>query len=204
MSFLSNLNWRYAVKKFDPARQVSEEDLSKILEAIRFAPSAYGLQPYHIFVVRDAELRAKLKSKSYLQSQITDSSVLLIFCADSDIGNRIGAYIELASGGDVLAKTKLMPTALIMRGGVGSLKGETARAWLNKQLGIALGFGLAAAAELKIDACPMEGFSTSGVVEALQLPSNLIPTAYLALGYRAEEPKRPKVRFSEKDLFTKL
>jgi len=204
MSFLSNLHWRYAVKKLNPAKRVAEADLQKILEAIRFTPSAYGLQPYHIFVVRDRELRAKLKSKSFFQSQVTEADVLLIFCARTDASERIDKYIELLSGGDLLAKTKLMPNKLIMKNDVGRKNEAEILAWAEKNTGIALGFALVAAAELGIDSCPMEGFSAKGAAEVLKLPPHLVPVAYLALGYRAEDPKRPKFRFPEEDLFTRL
>lgn len=204
MTFLSNLRWRYAVKKFDPSRQVADEDLQKILEAVRFAPSSYGLQPYHIFVIRDKALRARLKTRSFLQAQVTDSSVLLIFCARTDINDRIESYAELASGDDLLVKAKMLPLKLTMKVDVGRKTGETALGWASKQTGIALGFGLAAAAELGIDACPMEGFSARGVASVLSLPPHLTPVAYMAIGYRVEDPRRPKVRFPEEDLFTKI
>ncbi|MEK7598759.1 MAG: NAD(P)H-dependent oxidoreductase [Patescibacteria group bacterium] len=203
MSFLENLAWRFATKKFDSGKSVSKENLNKILEAVRMAPSAYGLQPYHIFVIKDPELRKKLKSESFLQSQVTDASVLLVFCARTDLGQVIDEYIELVSGGKLLAKTKLLPFKIVMQTDLGRKKGEAALTWATKSTGVALGFGLAACAELKIDSCPMEGFSVRGVSRVLNLPSHLIPVAYLAVGYRLEEPTRPKVRFSETELFSR-
>jgi nitroreductase len=203
MSFLENLTWRFAVKKFDPEKPVSEENLNKILEAVRLSPSAYGLQPYHIFVIQDQELKSKLKSVSFGQSQVADASVLLVFCARTDTNQRIDEYVELASGGKFLAKTKLLPMGLIMKTDLNRKKGEAALTWATKSTGLALGFALAASAELKIDSCPMEGFSVKGVTKVLDLPDNLVPVAYLALGYRLEEPKRPKTRFPETELFSR-
>lgn len=203
MSFLENLNWRFATKKFDPEKNVSEENLNKILEAIRMAPSAYGLQPYHIFVIKNPELREKLKSESFRQSQVTDCSALLVFCARTDLDQMIDEYIELASEGKFLAKTKLLPYKVIMQTALRSTKGEAALTWATKNVGLALGFGLAACAELKIDSCPMEGFVVAGVSKILNLPAHLVPVAYLAIGYRAEEPTRPKVRFPETELFSR-
>ena len=78
-NYLESLKWRYATKKFDSQKQISEEDLKTLLEAIRLSPSSYGLQPYHIFIIKDIELREKLKAASWGQSQITDASHLIVF-----------------------------------------------------------------------------------------------------------------------------
>ena len=60
-TFLSKLGWRNAEKNFDASKKVSEEDLGKILEAVHMAPSSYGLQPYHVYVVGDDEIKGRLK-----------------------------------------------------------------------------------------------------------------------------------------------
>ena len=81
MSFLSQLSWRYATKKFDTTKKVSPEQLAKIMEAIKMAPTSFGVQPFHVVVVTNPELREKLKTAGYGQAQITDSSHLMVFCA---------------------------------------------------------------------------------------------------------------------------
>ena len=64
-NYLVSLNWRYATKKFNTEKQISDEDLNTLLEAIRLSPSSYGLQPYHVFIIKDKELREKLKTASW-------------------------------------------------------------------------------------------------------------------------------------------
>ncbi|MCH7492821.1 nitroreductase family protein [Patescibacteria group bacterium] len=59
-TFLSNLEWRFATKKFDPDKEVRQGDLEKILQAIRFAPASRGLQPYHVIVIQDDQLKREL------------------------------------------------------------------------------------------------------------------------------------------------
>ena len=76
--------------------------------------------------------------------------------------------------------------------------------WSSKQCYIALGFGLAAAAELKIDSCPMEGFDKKAVDKILNLPPHLNSMVFLAIGNRQEDPKRPKTRFADDDIFTHI
>src|SRR5688572_11037324 len=95
MSFLQNLEWRFATKAFQTERKVSAEDLEKILQVIRYAPSSFGLQPYHVYVITDLEVRKKIQEVAWGQPQITDSSYLFVFCSRTDTAaTRIDEYIE--------------------------------------------------------------------------------------------------------------
>ncbi len=205
MSFISNLNWRYATKKFDEAKKVSEGDLSQILEAIRLAPTSFGLQPFHVSVITNVDLRQKLQEKAWNQPQITTASHLLVFSARTDIDQRVGQYIDVASGGVEEEKLKLKEYEVMLKGFSGQLvsaPGDKALNWAAKQAYIALGFGLAAAEELSIDSCPMEGFDGAAFKVLLGLTDNLNPVVLLPIGYRAsDEQPRSKVRFSNDDLF---
>lgn len=211
-SFLENLDWRQAEKNFDSTRKVSDDDLKRILEAVRFAPSSYGLQPYHVYVVSNLELQEKLKQHAWGQSQVTDCSHFLVFACRLDLQDRIDKYEEMSG-----APKEYMD---FMRGFGDRITADPAalKAWADKQTYIALGFAMAACAELEIDSCPMEGFSApefdqvleigkSAATENiggldLELAKNLGSSVCLALGYRAEEPQHPKVRYSEDDLFS--
>ena len=75
------LNWRYATKKMNPGKRVSQEKVERILEAARLAPTSSGLQPFEIVVVTSAEVRTRIKPIAWNQSQITDCSHLLVFAA---------------------------------------------------------------------------------------------------------------------------
>ena len=76
---LESLKWRYAVKKYDPTKKVSDEDWKTLEEALLLAPSSMGMQPYKFIVVKDPETREQLKAASYGQTQITDASHLVVF-----------------------------------------------------------------------------------------------------------------------------
>ena len=204
MTFLSQLDWRFATKKFDSSKKVSDADMTKILEAIQKAPTSFGLQPFHVHVVTDAATREKMLPLSYGQSQITDASAILVFNARTDVTERIDSMIETLSGGNEEAKLSMKVYSDMMYGSANSRTPEQLEAWTARQTYIALGFALAACAELSIDSCPMEGFDSKGLDEALGLPTNMKSYVYLAVGYRAAEADRPKFRFPETDLFTKI
>lgn len=185
-SFTSSLEWRRAVKHFG----TGDVDATPVLNAMINAPSSFGLQPYKIIAVTNKELKEKLKPVSYNQSQVTECHTLFILCARTDVEARAEEYLK-ATGAEGMRD--------MLMGFVGYLPDKVA--WASKQAYIALGFGLAAAAEHKIASCPMEGFNSAEVTKILELPANLVPVVYLAVGEATDEDgTHPRFRFSESDL----
>ncbi len=107
MSFLSNLNWRYATKKFDTTKKVSDEDLAKILEAIRMTPTSFGMMPYHFYIVTNPDILSQIQPIAWGQPQITTCSHLIIFAARSDLIANKDEYFDLMSGGNNEVRTQL-------------------------------------------------------------------------------------------------
>ncbi len=206
MSFLSNLNWRYAAKSFDPTKKVSSEDLSKVLEAIRMTPTSFGLQPYHFYVIENQDIKDRIQAASWNQPQVGTSSHLIVFCARTDLVENKEEYFQLMSGGSQEIREKLKGFEDMLKGFIhNTLESGNALSWTARQTYIALGFAHAALAELEIDSCPMEGFDPTQVSDILSLPAHLTPTLLLPIGYRAEaEISRQKFRFSQDQLFTSI
>jgi nitroreductase len=201
MSFLSQLNWRCAVKKFDTTQQVSDENLEKIIEAIRLAPSSFGMQPYHFFIVTNPEKRQAIQAAAWNQEQITTSSHLIVMCARNDLTAVTDEYFDALSGGNEEVREKLSGFEQMVTGFLPNASPE----WAKKQVYIAQGFALAACAELEIDSCPMEGFDAAAVKAILELPENLDVSVMIPIGYRAtDENPRPKFRFPKETLFTTI
>lgn len=203
-SFLSQLDWRFATKKFDSKKALEKEKLDQILGAIRMTPTSYGLQTLHVHVVSDTEIKKKMKPLAFMQSQIVDAPYVLVFSARTDVKKRIKQYIDVASEGKATKKIKMKPYELLLNKTVGALSEEDVKTWATKQVYIALGFAMAACAELEVDSCPMEGFRPEKVDDLLQLPDHLSSVLLLPIGYRAKAPERKKVRFSNEDLFTQV
>lgn len=201
MAFLDNLAWRHAVKLFDETREVKEEDLQKILEAVHFAPSSLGQQPYHITIVKDKTVKEKLYNASMgHQKQIITAPVVLVFSARTDLlGRREGYYEMMKEVSPDYAKR--MKTYILLNW-FQQLFSFKIKSWSWANTGIALGFALAAAAELQVDSCPMEGFFKGKTRRILNLPHYCKPVFLMPLGYRAPDTHvYPKVRFPKADLF---
>lgn len=206
MDLLTSLNTRYATKVFDTTKQVPAAELEKLLEAIRLSASSFGLQPYKILVVADPEIRAALRKAAWGQPQITDSSVLLVFAAKTNIDTTsVDEFIDLVAETRKAPKEALAEYSQLMKGTVESRTPEQLENWAGKQAYIALGFGLVASAVLGIDSCPMEGFSPEDFDKILSLEKlGLKSKVVLAVGYRSDKDKYqeyPKVRFTKEDIF---
>ncbi len=184
MSFLDSLNWRAAIKSFDKTKKLSESDLTKITTAIQMAPTSYGLQPFYVKVVRDEATRKKLQEAAYGQDQFASASEILVFVRTTDVVKRIGEHFTAMSGGKAEARAGLKGYEDMIMGFAKSKDDAFLDMWTAKQAYIALGFGLAACAELKIDSCPMEGFLPEKFDEILNLPKGEHASVVLAVGYR--------------------
>lgn len=208
-TIIESLNWRYATKKFDTAKKVSDEDLETLKEAIRLSASSYGLQPYEVLVIEDPEIRKQLSEVSWGQPQITDASHLIVFANKTNVTAKdTEAYM------DNISKTRNVPVENLsgfsdmINNTVISLPQEAKNTWTAKQTYIALGSLLATAAELRIDACPMEGFDPEGYNKILGLNEKGLNAAVIAtIGYRSEEDNTQhsaKVRRPAEELFTSI
>ncbi len=202
MSFLTQLERRYATKKFDPKNPISKEQFDEVLRAIRMAPTSLGLQPFHVTVVTNMDTRQKLAENGWNQPQFTTADYVLVFSARTDVLERGKKFTTdmLAHGAPSEKMTAFTNMVTGLDGGFTSA--EQRIAWAKYQAYIALGFGLAAAAELGIDSCPMEGFDRDAFKKILGLPEHFYPAAVLALGnHAADDVAYPKYRFEESDLF---
>lgn len=208
-AFLENQNWRYATKKFDATKKITTEDLDILKEAIRLSSSSYGLQPYKVILVENPELRAKIQPSAWGQSQIVEASHVIVFANEINFGTtEIDNYIKNASETRAIPAESLKGYADFMKANITALSEDTRNDWTAKQTYLALGNLLNAAAELKIDVTPMEGFVPAEVNEILGLEAlGLNATLIATLGYRHEDDATQyykKVRKSNEDLFITL
>lgn len=191
MNLVENLKWRYATKQFDPTRKISDNDLETLKEAVRLSASSYGLQPYKVLVVEDPAVREKLLAASWGQKQIVDASQVFVFCSFTKVGDQeIDGLVERTANTNNVPVEKLHAYGDMMKSKVTSLSEDATRVWTAKQTYIGLANLMAAAAELKIDTCPMEGFDAEQYDNILGLKEKGLTAAVIAtVGYRSPEDK---------------
>lgn len=185
MALLEDLQWRYATKKMN-GNTVPDEKLEYILEAARFAPSSSGLQPYKILVISDREKLAEIRKFSYDQSQITDCSHLLVWAAwDAYDEERVSSILHRTSKERGLPEESAEEYKQMLLNLYGPLGKEWQANRCAKQAYISFGLAIAAAAEQKVDATPMEGFDNAKMDEFLGLEAQgLKSVVILPVGYR--------------------
>lgn len=204
------LKWRYAVKKFDAVKKIPAATWSLLEESLVLTPSSFGVQPWKFLVVDNTELRAKLVAASWGQAQVADASHLVVFALKQDVGeDHIDRYMARTAE---LRGTTVEAMAPFKKVIMGSFEGARAKGfldtWQSRQVYIALGQFMTAAALLGIDTCPMEGLDPAKYDEILGLKG----TGYTTLcacpaGYRAADDKyatTPKVRFPHGEMITHL
>jgi len=208
-NFIKDANWRYATKKFDSTKKVSTEDLKTLKEAIRLSASSYGLQPYKVFIIENPELRAKIQPAAWGQSQIVDASQLIVFANMTNFSDEdIDVSLSLTTEARGLPADALKGYGDFMKSKIGALSEDVRNTWTSKQTYLALGNLLNAAAELRIDVTPIEGFEPDKVNEILGLKQLGLNASVLAtIGYRHEEDATQhytKVRKSNEELFINI
>lgn len=207
--FITNQKWRYATKKFDASKKISIEDFEMLKEAIQLSTSSYGLQPYKILIIENPEVRAQIQPAAWGQTQIVDASHLLVFANITNFGEtEIDNYINLMAETRGISVESVKGYADFMKMKITGLPEEQRNIWTSKQTYLALANLMNAAAELKIDVTPMEGFEPEKVNEILGLPAKGLNASLLAtIGYRHEDDATQhyaKVRKPINELFINL
>lgn len=205
MKLLEALEWRYATKLFDKSYKLTNEELELLKDVIRLSASSYGLQPYKVVIIKDEELKAKLKPVSNNQEQITSCSHLFVFCTLKTISEKyISEYSELKGTTLNLDQDRISGMKNYMISIINNKSESEQENWTAKQAYIALGNLLAGCAELGLDSCPMEGFDIKGYNDILNIEEDYTVAVITAVGKRSEEDKYQylkKVRKPENRIF---
>ncbi len=207
--FIESQNWRYATKQFDATKKISLSNLEILKEAVRLSASSMGLQPYKVLVVDDPTLRTQILPAAYGQKQVVDASHLFVFASEYQVGEtEIDSYMATIAATRGINTEALAGFRTMVVNSVTKMDEITKENWTAKQVYLALGNLLNAAADLRIDATPMEGFNPSAVNNILGLQEKgLHAVALAAIGYRHVDDKQQhliKVRKSQTELFITL
>jgi nitroreductase/dihydropteridine reductase len=199
VEFVELVHKRYAARAYDD-KKIDDDKISQILEMIRFSPSALNLQPWKIKVIDDDKLKEELYRNSQDQKHIVSCSHLLVFCANTDIRGNADKVI------DSMKMTAEMPEGIVQFFEMGvnifldRFTPETIISEAQHNVFIAVTHGVYAAKSLGIDSCILQGFDPAAYSEILELPSHIVPTVLVTLGYATDEPI-PKIRLPKEDIF---
>lgn len=203
------LQWRYATKAFDAKKIIANETFDALLDAARLSPSSFGLQPWKFLVVESKDLREKLRAQSWNQPQVTDASHFVVLAAKEVItGADIQEWINCLAITQQTPIDQLAPLQGMIQQFTGAMSAEEMAQWNTRQVYIALGQLMTAAAVLGVDTCPLEGISAASYDQILGLEGSGYRTRVAcALGYRSDLDKyatAPKARFAAEKVIQRL
>ncbi|QLG46801.1 NAD(P)H-dependent oxidoreductase [Costertonia aggregata] len=188
-TIIENLEWRYAVKKFDVERKLPQEKLNTLKTAFNLTATSYGLQPISMVVLENRSIQEKLVASSFGQKQVAQASHVLVICINTTIDAQyISGYFDKVRQIRGTSETILNPFKNDLIRNFSKKNQADIMQWATNQAYLALGNLLTVCAVEKIDSCPMEGFVPSAYDEILKLDEKgLSSVLVLPIGYRAED-----------------
>ncbi len=198
---LAAMQQRYACKRFNPEKKITEQDLRMILEAGRLAPSSFGLEHWQFFVSRSQKTLDRFYEACFAQENIKTAAALIT------VAVRTASFYHPESD-FVRSRSERFPGGYTVfvdeyRGYWDFLvKSGIIESWARAQGYIASAHMMTMAASLGIDSCAIEGYNEEAVLSLLELPrSDWRISLLLPLGYR-DEPIREKIRIPLDNIFT--
>ena len=171
---------RRSVKHFDPAHQMSDDEIKKIMSLAMLSPTAFNIQNWRFVVVSDPELRKQIREVAWDQSQVTDTSLFIVLCANLKAWESPGRYWVNAPA----EVQEFMIPAIdeYYRG-----KDQVQRDEAMRSCGIAAQTLMLAAKSMGYDSCPMDGFDFEKVAELIKLPDDHVITMFVVIGKGTQE-----------------
>jgi nitroreductase len=191
MTIKHKLEWRYATKHFDASKKISEEDITYLLETMNLSASALGLQPYKFIVIKDQKIKKELAKHSFQGIDVSDASHIILIASKKEISKEyILDFISRTEKIRGLNKGSLKDLEELTLGLIGAKNKDEIFMWSQKQAYVAMGTLIIAAADLKIDMCPMEVFDAGKYNEILDLHNQGLHACVAGvLGYRKHDDK---------------
>lgn len=202
MNIIDSLNWRYATKKFDSKRKLSDSQINILKKAFNLTASSYGLQPIKLVVISNQKIKNNLLKFSMNQQQVIQCSHLLIICIESNINK---SYIE-SYFKRVIDIRKTNPIVLesfkeSIINEFNDMSNTSIINWSINQAYLALGNLMTVCSVEGIDSCPMEGFLPEKYDEILDLKSkNLKSVLVMPVGYRSVNDQFSSFKKVRKDI----
>ena len=185
------LEWRYATKKFDDSKTLSDSQINILKRGFSLTPTSYGMEPLRLVVIKDQDVKNELYKHSYNQNQVKTASHILVICTENTVDESfINHNFELQKKIRQTTDEILKPFRDFLIKDLTGRSDEELKHWTTNQAYLVMGNLLTVCAAEKIDACPMEGFVSEAYDEVLGLKEKGISSALvLAVGYRAKDDK---------------
>ena len=183
MDTLEAIYQRRAIKGFDPNHKITEDDEKKLLEATIQAPTSFNIQHWRFVILRDTELRQKIRKElGFDQAQMTDASLLILFTADMKAWEK-GVERYWKNAPEQVSKMMVGMTGNFYKDRESLQRDEAQRS-----IGMAMQTLMLAAKAMGYDSCPMIGFDIEKLAELINLPEDYVMGPMVAIGKKVKDP----------------
>ena len=199
---IESLSWRYATKKFDTNKKLSEKKVKTLKEAFNLTATSFGLQTISMLVISNEDLKKSLIEHAYNQKQVYEASHLLVICIQNDIKDKdVNEFFDNIKVIRNTPETTLESYRNYLLQSMRDKSVEERQQWSMNQAYITLGNLMTVCAVEGIDSCPMEGFNREKYDEILNLnDKGLKSLLLLPVGYRAEDDMFATFKKVRKDI----
>ncbi|AOW22027.1 NAD(P)H-dependent oxidoreductase [Urechidicola croceus] len=189
MNSIEKLKWRYATKKFDSSKKLSETQINTLINTFNLTATSYGLQPLKMLVISNENIKKQLLEYSFNQSQVVDCSHLLVICIKTKINaDYIDQKFDLEKKIRGTSEEIIGDFRAFLKNSIANKSIDEIENSAINQAYIALGNLMTVCAYESIDSCPMEGFIPSKYDEILKLEEHSLKSVLLLpVGFRAED-----------------
>ena len=176
---------RRSVKHYDPNHKFSDKEVEKLMSLAVLSPTSFNIQNWRFVIVKDSEIRKKIRSAAWDQAQVTDASLLLVICADLKSWKKNPA--QYWKNAPKEAQDFLVPAMGPFYEGKDELQRDEAM----RSCGIAAQTIMLAAKSMGYDSNPMIGFDPEKVAEIIHLPDEHVISMIMAIGKQIK-PAMPR------------
>ncbi len=167
---------RRSIKKFDPEHKTTDAELNELLSLTALSPTAFNIQHWRFVVVKDPQLRHKIRQVAWDQAQVTDSSILIIMCADTNAWKKSPDRYWKNAPAEI--QQFILPAIEGYYQGNEQIQRDEAM----RSCGIAAQTLMLSAKSMGYESCPMDGFDFSAVGELINLPDDHLISMFVAIG----------------------
>lgn len=182
MDTLEAIYTRRAVKHYDPDHELTAEEEKTLMEAAIQSPTSFNMQNWRFVLAKDKLLRQEIRAAAWDQAHITDSSLLIILCAD------LKAYGDNPAKYWVNAPKEVGERLASMMVPFYEGKDQLIRDEAMRSVGIAGQTIMLTAKAMGYDSCPMIGFDQDKVAELINLPEDHVIGFVIVVGKRRSDP----------------
>lgn len=167
---LNLLKNRRTIRKYEQ-RNIDDQLLNEILEAGCRASTTGNMQVYSIIVTRDQEKKKELAPYHFNQRMVVEAPVVLTFCADFNRFNKWCSLRNAVPGYDNFLSFITAATDAVIVAQTVAIAAES------------MGLGICYLGTTT--------YMAHKIIEALDLPSGVVPVTTITIGWPAETPADP-------------